>query len=34
MGRSVKKGPFVDHHLVRKIDAAPAANDHRPNKTR
>jgi small subunit ribosomal protein S19 len=33
MGRSVKKGPFVDHHLVRKIDAARAANDKRPIKT-
>ncbi len=33
MARSVKKGPFVDHHLVRKIDAARAANDKRPIKT-
>jgi small subunit ribosomal protein S19 len=33
MGRSVKKGPFVDHHLVKKIDAARAANDKRPIKT-
>jgi len=33
MGRSVKKGPFVDHHLVRKVDAARAANDKRPIKT-
>jgi small subunit ribosomal protein S19 len=33
MGRSVKKGPFVDHHLVRKIDAARAASDKRPIKT-
>jgi small subunit ribosomal protein S19 len=33
MGRSVKKGPFVDHHLVRKAGAARAANDKRPIKT-
>jgi len=33
MGRSVKKGPFVDHLLVWKVDAARAANDKRPIKT-
>jgi small subunit ribosomal protein S19 len=33
MGRSVKKGPFVDHHLVKKIGAARAASDKRPIKT-
>ena len=33
MGRSVKKGPFVDHHLVKKIDAARVASDKRPIKT-
>src|SRR5258705_13192138 len=33
MGSSVKKGPFVDHHLVKKIDAARAASDKRPIKT-
>jgi small subunit ribosomal protein S19 len=27
MGRSVKKGPFVDKHLEKKIDALNAAND-------
>jgi small subunit ribosomal protein S19 len=27
MGRSVKKGPFVDQHLETKIDALNAAND-------
>jgi small subunit ribosomal protein S19 len=27
MGRSVKKGPFVDRHLEKKIDALNAAND-------
>ena len=33
MARSVKKGPFVDHHLVKKIDAVVASNDKRPVKT-
>ena len=33
MGRSIKKGPFVDHHLVKKIGAARAASDKRPIKT-
>jgi len=33
MGRSVKKGPFVDHHLMKKVDAARAANDKRPIRT-
>src|SRR6266581_4585483 len=33
MGRSVKKGPFVDHHLVKKVGAARAANEKRPIKT-
>lgn len=33
MARSVKKGPFVDHHLTRKVEAARAVNDKRPIKT-
>jgi len=33
MGRSVKKGPFVDHHLIKKVDAARATSDKRPIKT-
>ena len=33
MARSVKKGPFADVHLVRKVDAAHAAKDRRPIKT-
>ena len=33
MPRSIKKGPFVDHHLAAKIDAAREANDKRPIKT-
>ncbi len=33
MARSVKKGPFVDQHLMRKVEAARSANDKRPIKT-
>ena len=33
MPRSVKKGPFVDTHLARKVTAAAKTNDRRPIKT-
>jgi small subunit ribosomal protein S19 len=33
MARSIKKGPFVDDHLLQKVDAARATNDKRPIKT-
>ena len=33
MPRSLKKGPFVDLHLAKKVDAAVAANSKRPIKT-
>lgn len=33
MARSLKKGPFVDHHLMSKVEAAAAANNKRPIKT-
>ncbi|MCO6428027.1 30S ribosomal protein S19 [Nitrosomonas communis] len=33
MGRSVKKGPFIDTSLYNKIQAARANNDKRPIKT-
>lgn len=33
MPRSIKKGPFVDHHLMKKVDAAVASNSRRPIKT-
>jgi small subunit ribosomal protein S19 len=33
MPRSVKKGPFIDHHLAKKVETAVAANDRRPIKT-
>ena len=33
MGRSIKKGPFVDAHLIRKVEAVRATSDKRPIKT-
>lgn len=33
MPRSIKKGPFVDHHLAAKVSAAVASNNKRPIKT-
>ncbi len=33
MTRSLKKGPFVDHHLVGKVDKAVATKDKKPIKT-
>ena len=33
MARSIKKGPFVDHHLMKKVFAARDASDKRPIKT-
>ena len=33
MPRSLKKGPFVDLHLAKKVQAAAAKNDRRPIKT-
>ena len=33
MPRSTKKGPFVDHHLQAKVEAARATSDKRPIKT-
>jgi len=31
--RSLKKGPFVDLHLVKKVQTALQTNDKRPIKT-
>jgi len=31
--RSLKKGPFIDLHLLKKVEAAKEANDRRPIKT-
>ncbi len=33
MARSVKKGPFADHHLIAKVEKARSTNDKRPIKT-
>ena len=33
MARSLKKGPFVDHHLMAKVDKAAATKDKKPVKT-
>jgi small subunit ribosomal protein S19 len=33
MARSVKKGPFVDDHLLKKVDNAQAIKDKKPIKT-
>jgi small subunit ribosomal protein S19 len=33
MTRSAKKGPFVDAHLVHKVDAVKASGDKRPIRT-
>jgi small subunit ribosomal protein S19 len=33
MARSIKKGPFVDLHLMKKVEAAQKSNDKRPIKT-
>ena len=33
MPRSLKKGPFVDVHLQKKVELASANNDKKPIKT-
>lgn len=33
MPRSVKKGPFVDKHLMKKVEEAAAQSNKRPIKT-
>lgn len=33
MPRSVKKGPFVDIHLLKKVEAAGASQSKKPIKT-
>ena len=33
MPRSLRKGPFIDLHLIKKVDAAVASNNKRPLKT-
>ena len=33
MARSVKKGPFIDHHLVKKVETAIEKSDKKVIKT-
>ena len=33
MARSIKKGPFIDWHLAKKVEVAAAARDRKPIKT-
>ena len=33
MARSLKKGPFADEHLLKKVDALNASNDKQVIKT-
>ena len=33
MPRSIKKGPFADLHLMKKVEAAVESNNRRPIKT-
>ncbi len=33
MPRSLKKGPFIDLHLMKKVEVAAEKNDKRPIKT-
>ena len=33
MPRSLKKGPFIDLHLLKKVEVAVEKNDRKPVKT-
>lgn len=33
MARSIKKGPFADTHLLKRVDVARVSKDKRPIKT-
>ncbi len=33
MPRSIKKGPFIDHHLQKKVEDAVNTNNRKPIKT-
>ncbi len=33
MARSIRKGPFIDHHLLTKVEAAIASKSKKPIKT-
>lgn len=33
MARSIRKGPFIDHHLLAKVEATVASKSKKPIKT-
>ena len=33
MPRSIKKGPFIDHHLIKKVEESVKSNNLKPIKT-
>ena len=33
MPRSIKKGPFIDHHLLKKVEESLNTNSRKPIKT-
>ncbi|CDZ78089.1 30S ribosomal protein S19 [Legionella massiliensis] len=33
MARSIRKGPFIDHHLLSKVEAAIESKSKKPIKT-
>ena len=33
MPRSIRKGPFIDHHLLKKVEAAVKTGSRKPIKT-
>lgn len=33
MSRSLRKGPHIDHHLIKKVQVAVENNDRKPIKT-
>lgn len=33
MARSIRKGPFVDDYLIKKVEKAKAGKDNKPIKT-
>ena len=33
MARALKKGPFCDHHLIKKVEVATSTRDKKPIKT-
>jgi small subunit ribosomal protein S19 len=33
VARSIKKGPFADHHLLKKVEEAQATKSNKPIKT-